>query len=567
MNQLSKRYIFGIGLIVFFIINILQAAFFDLHFDEAYYWVYSRNLAWGYFDHPPMVSVLIFLGTKLFGGYLGVRFFFVLLSAISFILLWDMVKPYGGSPLLYWLMVFSIGLWIPYTFYAVPDGPLFFFTILFLWLYRKYLQKQTWGIIFVIAIATAGLIYSKYHGFLLLFFVFLSNWKLVKERKAWVLVFLLLIFLIPHFIWQYENQFPTFRYHLVDSHQTSYKIDVTLNYLLGTILLTGPVLGWFFLYSAAKYRPSDTWEKALKFVFAGIFLFFFVVTFGGDIELHWPLIAYIPMLILSYAFVVQNAGWQKLVRKLGVISFFVFFSVRIYLLIGASSCPLNAVRNMVGWKEEMAILKNEAGDKPVVFSESYQKASLYAFYSNRPNTTYPLLSGFYKYSQFDLMPTEDKIQGKDVLFVSMDKNLMKDNFRHIKGDIKDWYLRDISNFNSYSLLELKADTSTFLIKNNVLNIPEINLFNPYSRVVELEGNTDLQAHLQLYIIKNGRKRALVEELDLENIKINPGETAFLKNLQFVLPDSLTGEQHFFVGLQNGPFLPIHSHLEFDLMVN
>ncbi len=81
MKQFSKQQIFWIGWFVFFVINILQAAFLELHFDEAYYWLYSRNLDWGYFDHPPLVAVLIFAGTKLFGGYLGVRFFFVSLAS------------------------------------------------------------------------------------------------------------------------------------------------------------------------------------------------------------------------------------------------------------------------------------------------------------------------------------------------------------------------------------------------------------------------------------------------------------------------------------------------------
>ncbi|MCD6354056.1 MAG: glycosyltransferase family 39 protein, partial [Prolixibacteraceae bacterium] len=471
MSRLLKQQIFWIGVFVFFAINILQAAYLELHFDEAYYWLYSRNLSWGYFDHPPMVAALIFAGTKLFGGFLGVRFFFVVLSTVSFILLWDLVKPYYKLPLIFWLMAFSISLWIPYSFYAVPDVPLFFFTVLFLWLYQKYLREKTWGIVFALVFATAGLIYSKYHGFLLLFFVFLSNWKLIKERKAWVFVFLTLILLIPHFLWQYENHFPTFRYHLVDSHQSTYKIDVTLNYLLGMVLLTGPFLGWLFLYSAFKYRPSGDWEKALKFVFAGVFLFFFIVTFGGDIELHWPLIAYIPMFILAYIFIGQNERWQRLVKKVGIIGFFIFLSLRVYLVLGASTCPVDAIRKMVGWRDEMAILQNEAKGRPVVFQESYQKASFYAFYTKSPYTTYALLSGFYKYSQFDLYPTEDNIQGKDVLFVSMDSTLMGDNARHIKGNIKNWYLRDISDFNSFQMLEISADTSVFLLKDKVLKIP------------------------------------------------------------------------------------------------
>ena len=566
MKQFLKQHTFWIGLFIFFIINIFQAAFLELHFDEAYYWLYSRNLEWGYFDHPPMVAALISAGTKLFSSYLGVRFFFVLLSTISFILLWDLVKSYRNLPLIYWLMVFSVGLWIPYTFYAVPDGPLFFFTILFLWLYQKYLQKRTWGIVLALAITTAGLIYSKYHGFLLLLFVFLSNWKLIKEQKAWALVFLTLILLIPHFYWQFENHFPTFRYHLVDSHQSHYKIDVTLNYLLGVILLTGPLLGWLFLYSAFKYKVSGDWERALKFVFAGVFLFFFIVTFGGDIELHWPLIAYIPMFILAYAFIVQNERWQKLVKKLGLISFFIFLFVSIYLIVDASSCPIKAIRNMTGWKQEMTMLKKEAGDRPVVFSESYQKASLYAFYANRPGTTYCLLSGFYKYSQFDFYTTENDIQGEDVLFVSMDSTLMKDNVRRIEGNLKNWYVRDIPDFNSYSLLEIAADTSSFLLKDGVLIIPEITFYNPYSRIIELERNADLQAHLQLYV-RVKRKKKIISQADLENLIINPKEKISLKNIKFNLPDSIHGNQHIYLGLQNGPFLPVHSMVQFDLHLN
>ena len=36
----------------------------DLYADEAYYWMWSRRLATGYFDHPPMVAWLIRAGTR-----------------------------------------------------------------------------------------------------------------------------------------------------------------------------------------------------------------------------------------------------------------------------------------------------------------------------------------------------------------------------------------------------------------------------------------------------------------------------------------------------------------------
>ena len=57
-------------------IRLLLAAHLELHFDEAYYWYWSKNLQLSYFDHPPAVAWFISAGTALFGDTeLGVRIF------------------------------------------------------------------------------------------------------------------------------------------------------------------------------------------------------------------------------------------------------------------------------------------------------------------------------------------------------------------------------------------------------------------------------------------------------------------------------------------------------------
>ena len=49
--------------------------------DEAYYWVWSRHLAAGYLDHPPMVALLIRLGTACLGtSELGIRWMAIVLA-------------------------------------------------------------------------------------------------------------------------------------------------------------------------------------------------------------------------------------------------------------------------------------------------------------------------------------------------------------------------------------------------------------------------------------------------------------------------------------------------------
>ena len=60
---------------------VCEAALTPLTFDEAYYWTWSRHLAGGYYDHPPMVAVVIRLGTMIAGDTeFGVRLVSVLLA-------------------------------------------------------------------------------------------------------------------------------------------------------------------------------------------------------------------------------------------------------------------------------------------------------------------------------------------------------------------------------------------------------------------------------------------------------------------------------------------------------
>jgi 4-amino-4-deoxy-L-arabinose transferase-like glycosyltransferase len=68
-------------------VNLIQATFTGLLHDEAYYWVWSKHLDWGYFDHPPMIALLIKAGTIIGDTELGVRLIFVILSPLFVYLL------------------------------------------------------------------------------------------------------------------------------------------------------------------------------------------------------------------------------------------------------------------------------------------------------------------------------------------------------------------------------------------------------------------------------------------------------------------------------------------------
>ncbi|HEY4077430.1 MAG TPA: glycosyltransferase family 39 protein [Rhizomicrobium sp.] len=66
-----------------------MAALLPLSADEAYYWLWSKHLAAGYFDHPPAIAWLIGVGTALLGDTpLGVRLAGVVLSAPASWFVW-----------------------------------------------------------------------------------------------------------------------------------------------------------------------------------------------------------------------------------------------------------------------------------------------------------------------------------------------------------------------------------------------------------------------------------------------------------------------------------------------
>ena len=117
------------------VINLIQAHVTPLIFDESYYWYYAQNMAWGYFDHPPMVAGLVKAGSWFFDGELGVRLLSCLMSIGSAILLWDCIKFKEKEQYLphFFVLLFSMTLFHAYGFFMLPDTPLLFFTALFLW--------------------------------------------------------------------------------------------------------------------------------------------------------------------------------------------------------------------------------------------------------------------------------------------------------------------------------------------------------------------------------------------------------------------------------------------------
>jgi 4-amino-4-deoxy-L-arabinose transferase-like glycosyltransferase len=223
------------------VLNILQAYFTGLDGDETYYWTYSRHLQWGYFDHPPMVALSIAFG-ELFGhGALFTRAGTILLSSATIFIAFKAL-PDKLQNVKWFIVVFaSVLIFHIYGFITTPDPSLLFFTALFFYAYKKYLQRDNFPNTLFLAASIIGMMYSKYHGVLPVFFTLLSNPKLILKRSAWLAVIIVIAAFVPHLYWQYSNDWPTVRYHLFERNKGTYSIDKTTNYVLGQLLIFGPL--------------------------------------------------------------------------------------------------------------------------------------------------------------------------------------------------------------------------------------------------------------------------------------------------------------------------------------
>lgn len=137
--------------------------------DECYYFLWSKNLDFSYFDHPPMIAYLIKISTLVFGeNEIGVRFFALFLSfftGIFLILIGKKLKDYEASFNILLLIMpsilFSVG-----TIIMTPDTPLIFFSILSYYFLLKFQENKNF--IYFSAISFGLALLSKYAAVLLL---------------------------------------------------------------------------------------------------------------------------------------------------------------------------------------------------------------------------------------------------------------------------------------------------------------------------------------------------------------------------------------------------------------
>jgi len=514
MNSKLNLYIRILFYFLWLIGLSVRAYYTELTSDEAYYWMYSQKPAWGYFDHPPIIALIIKLGYIIKQNEVGVRFFSIIFSVLTIFIIEKIIKPKDIKS--FYLLVSSVGILHFIGFYAIPDSPFLLTFVVYLLLYKEFTISPSLKNAFLLGLITALMCLSKYHGFIIIGLTVLSNLKLIFNRYFWLTAVISISLLIPHFLWQLNSNFPSFKYHFFERSVEAYNINYSFEYLISQLFVTGPITGIIFFIAAIKEQVKNQFEKTLKFLFWGGYMFFFLMTFKGRVEAHWTIFIVMPALYFAYNYLTSLKNSKQILRLTFIISLIMIVSAGLFIVIDSkldNALMFTKLKSNFRNKNDMLAIKKVADNRPVAFINSYQKASLYSFYTQSEAFSLNNIMG--RKNQFDTWNCEEQFRGKNIIIIP---NYYENKFDNIPNTSKKYCYTFINNFQSFSKIRIRP---TALEKEaRVSDTVQVTLIlsNTSNTPLNINANPDYPSYLyycffkEKTIIKQGKSIRISDDM-------------------------------------------------------
>ena len=433
------------------LVRLLFAARLPLFPDETYYWDWSRRLSGGYFDHPPMIAVLIRAGTELAGLFglpptpLVVRFFPVLAGGVAALAASATARRIADAraavfaALAFALMpLAAAGLVL-----ATPDPPLLAFEAVATYAVVRALQSPArsraslgwWSLAGVFV----GLSFtSKYTALLLPLTVLVavlvrpSLRERLREPGPYVACVIATLVFAPVLHWNATHDWVSFRFQIEHGlgRPRGSALKRELDLLGGQLGLVTPVL--FVLVAIAVWRalrrPKDDAHFALAVVATGSWVFFVYSAMRRHVEANWPAPSYIAGVALVGAMMAVSSSprlakwWRGGLALAGLLVAVLYVHALVPVL------PLPARRDPIaraaGWGDLAAPVeaaRRAIGERAWVGADRYQDVSELAYHlPDRPEVLCVCLGG--RRNHYELWPGfPSRARPGDALVLALDE--------------------------------------------------------------------------------------------------------------------------------------------------
>ncbi|MEG6507706.1 glycosyltransferase family 39 protein [Methyloligella sp. 2.7D] len=338
----------------------------DLFFDEAQYWAWAQEPAFGYFSKPPLIAWSIWSTTSLCGdGEACVRLSSPLFHAGSAIFLFLAARELFDARTGFWsAIVFATLPGISFSSNIVStDVPLLFFWSAALYFGIRLIQDRNWSFALLLAVAIGLGALSKYA--MLYFYLCAAIWFAVEPRGRWLLkdwkgaalIAIPLLFLAPNIGWNLQHGLVTFS-HTADNAGIGgipvHPVNM-LEFILAQCGVFGPVLFPMLIWIAIRaIRQASGEETKLLLSFSiPIVLLVTVLAFLSRAHANWAATAFPAATILVVATMLMRKRMALFAATLAVnaIAFVALTVGPVVADQGLIPGKTDPYARMLGWRQ------------------------------------------------------------------------------------------------------------------------------------------------------------------------------------------------------------------------
>lgn len=307
----------------------------DLFFDEAQYWDWSRELAFGYFSKPPFLAWTIRAATSVCGHS-------------EFCIRAPATLIHFGTTLVTYLIALRLynaraAFWSALCLALAPgtvfssriistDVPLLFFWALALLAFVRLIDapagRGAWRWSATLGVALGLGLLSKYA--MAYFFLGVALAAIVDERVRdllrrpswWTAVAIAVVCLSPNIAWNAANDFATLRHtgDNIEGSGLSFSILNALEFVAAQFGVMGPIV--FAVFLVLLVRPSwIAFERADRLMIAFALPPLVLVTLVGFITkafANWAAPSIISLTIVAVAMLVRRAQFRWIYATIGI---------------------------------------------------------------------------------------------------------------------------------------------------------------------------------------------------------------------------------------------------------
>ena len=361
--------------------------------DEAYFILWGRTPALGYYDHPPMVGWMLAPLAAFGEAAWWLRLPAVLVPpAAALMLHLALVRWFGREPetadlAALALLLTPINVW---NVLVTTDTPLVLFSAASLLAFARAAQKDSSGW-FVVAGILLGLAFLSKYFAVLLGLAYLSWAVLSRKPKAFLLVFLGgLPFGLLNLYWNYEDCWCNVMFNAINRHEEGgrgWSVVTPALYAASLAYVAAPLL-WFAWRGRDRLR--EAWrrpgERALLLAWLLPLAVFALLSPVKRIGLHW-LLSFLPALVLTAALALDRRVLAASVRWFAWLAALHAIPVAVIGILPLDAWKSSRLYPRLVFPGRIAELMAAAAPElkgRVVATDSYASAALLEYHLRQP---------------------------------------------------------------------------------------------------------------------------------------------------------------------------------------